>query len=113
MAYFLANSSFWLFSFGLWAAFLGKSTFTRTRFFAAKSKNCEPSKTSLSILMHQGHQSEPVKSSRIYLCSCAACLDAAAKSVCQVSSVARKDVEAEISSTRAMAGDGDRQRFDG
>src|SRR6266508_5995722 len=60
--YFFCKASFAFFCSALNFFLRGKSTSTSTRFFFAYSANSALEKTSLWSLMHQPHQSEPVKS---------------------------------------------------
>src|SRR4051812_806901 len=64
----------------------GKSTSSITRLALAKAANSGLSNTSLFNLMHQPHQSEPVKSMSTSLFSDLAWLSAALKSVNQFNS---------------------------
>src|SRR6266852_3889044 len=66
----------------------GKSTSTATRFFLANSANSGLEKTSLFNLMHQPHQSDPVKSSIISLFSALALACALGRSVSHCTSSA-------------------------
>jgi hypothetical protein len=68
---------------------LGKSNSTKSRFLALNVLKSAFAKISLSILTHQLHQSDPVKSKRICFLSAAACVFAASKSSSQPGFAAR------------------------
>src|SRR5262249_37828127 len=69
----------------------GKSTSTSTKFAAAYWANSGVVNTSLSSLMHHGHQSEPVKSISTSLFSAFACASAFGRSMDQPAFAALSD----------------------
>src|SRR5213594_52080 len=68
--------------------FFGNSISRRTRFWAAKVSNSGLENTSFFSLMHQPHQSEPVKLTRMTLLSLRAAAWASFMSVSQLAAVA-------------------------
>src|ERR1043166_6222263 len=86
--YLAANSSLAFFNSAVCFLPCGKSSSTRTRFFFAYSVNSGLEKTSLCNLMHQPHQSEPVKSSITSFFSALALATAFGTSVIHVNSSA-------------------------
>src|SRR4051812_13922349 len=86
--YLASSSSLAFFNSGLSFLVCGKSTSTSTRCFLAYSANSGFENTSLCNLMHQPHQSEPVKSSMTSFFSSLAWATALGTSVSQVSSSA-------------------------
>src|SRR5437879_173324 len=99
MLYFFCSSWLAFFWSALCCFWRGKSTSTRTRFFFAYSENSGLEKTSLLSLIHQPHQSEPVKSSMTSLFSALALAWALERSVihCRSSAPALKRAKAATS----------------
>ena len=83
MPYFCCAARFFVFTSSDCGFLFGKSSSTSTNFLVAASK-AGRSKTSFFSLMHQPHQSLPVKSTRMSFFSLAATFLASSRSVSQV-----------------------------
>src|SRR6266571_901188 len=88
MLYFSCNDSLAFFNSLVCCFARGKSTSTATRFFLAYSANSGLEKTSLFNLIHQPHQSDPVKSSIMSLFSALALACALGRSLSHCTSSA-------------------------
>src|SRR5262245_42975128 len=100
--YLSASTWFCFFCASLSFFLCGKSTSTGTKFALAYSANSGVEKTSLFSLMHQPHQSEPVKSSITSFFSVLALACAAAASVIQWTSPALTVETTQEASNAAM-----------